>query len=326
MLAGVPGCASVTPSLFVMLPCPVPCWFTVKIPGCACATTSDCGTDSVFPCCTVNWYCVFTGTPYGTCTFNCPVLVYRIGNGWFPSSTCVPFNCCGNGKPWLCPTPSDRSTPYSVISPPGAIGTPPCSLAACTTPCAVTVGVVAAGAGALTTPLKTLACPATKFPPCARKAVTETSTGPAVSGFHVPCQIPPPICVIATVSLAKYADTWACCSPGPTRVPHPSDTCTSIVFPCPTTAVKFGCSDRYCICNGCAAHPDAAFGSNSIRYPRSAVARSWYASVSTAAGVEPGGATTISTFTVCDGDPSENCSVMVPRCRLPAVNALKSGN
>src|ERR1035441_6396342 len=50
MLAGVPGCAGVTPSLFVMLPCAVPCWFTVKIPGCACATTSDCSTDNVFPC------------------------------------------------------------------------------------------------------------------------------------------------------------------------------------------------------------------------------------------------------------------------------------
>jgi hypothetical protein len=57
------------------------------------------------------------------------------------------------------------------------------------------------------------------------------TAGTAVSGFHVPCQIPPPMCVIATDSLAKYAVTWDCCPPGPTRLPHPSDTCTSIVFP-----------------------------------------------------------------------------------------------
>ena len=89
--------------------------------------------------------------------------------------------------------------------------------------------------------------------------------------------------------------------------------------------MKFVCNDRYCTCNGCAAQPDAAFGANLMRYPRSVVARFSDTSVSKAVALEPGGATTISTLIFCAGDPSENCRVMVPRLRLPAVSLLKSG-
>src|ERR1022692_3937179 len=150
MFAGVPGCANVTPSLFTMLPWPAPSWFIVKIPGCAAATTSDCGTEDVLPRC-------------------------------------------------------------------------------------VTVGVTAP----FTTAVNVEDLPASRFPFCTAKAVTNMVTVPGFTGFHVPCQIPLPMCVICAESLLeKLAVTLASCPPGPTRLPHASDICTSIVVPCPTTALN----------------------------------------------------------------------------------------
>src|ERR1017187_1616289 len=126
-----------------------------------------------------------------------------------------------------------------VISPPGAMGTPPTSLAACTTPLAVTVGVEDTGGGAVTTAVNVGDWPpATVWSGSSTNAFTNMVTVPGVEGRKVPCQMPAPMCVISTESpLETLAFTWVLCA-GPRRLPHESDTCTSRVAGCPTIALN----------------------------------------------------------------------------------------
>ena len=103
-----------------------------------------------------------------------------------------------------------------VISPPGAMGTPPKSLAACTTPCA---SLSACGRRAvLTTAVNVVDLPPDQIPVLYANAFTNMVTVPGLNGLHVPCQIPFPMCVICTESLLEKLAFTLRSAPGPDQV------------------------------------------------------------------------------------------------------------
>src|SRR4051794_16199883 len=52
--------STICPDGPTMIPCPVPDWSLVKIPGCVAATVMDSGTERAVDRRTVSWCCVFT--------------------------------------------------------------------------------------------------------------------------------------------------------------------------------------------------------------------------------------------------------------------------